>query len=82
MKDMKSITDAKSTFLKITLSYSTQILRIIYIHKNCLQTQLFTDALIVGLIGCTIVLYLCHTISEISHEFFRRSKITKTIEIT
>jgi len=46
-----------------------------------LQTQLSTGALIVFLIGCSIVLYLCHTISEISHQFFRRSKITKTIEI-
>jgi len=46
-----------------------------------LQTQLSTDTLIVGLIGRSIVLYLCQTISEILYEFFRRSKITKTIEI-
>jgi len=46
-----------------------------------LQTQLSTDALIIDLIGCSIVLYLCHTISEISHQFFRQSKITKIAEI-
>jgi len=40
-----------------------------------------TNDLIVGLIECSIVLYLCHIISEILHQFFRQSKITKTIEI-
>jgi len=33
-----------------------------------LQTQLSIDALIVGLIERSIVLYFCHTISEILYE--------------
>jgi len=45
-----------------------------------LQTQLST-ALIVSLMGRSIVFYLYHTISEIFYEFFKRTKITKTIEI-
>ena len=46
-----------------------------------LQTHLFTDALIVRLIGHTIVLCRRSTVPEMSHQLFERSKIIKTVKV-
>ena len=44
------------------------------------QTHLSTDALIVRLMGRSVVLYR-NVVSEISHQFHGRSQITETVEI-